>query len=255
MSKIRIIKTKIEAGKSTGKLCIVSDAHVGNILHDEKTWNRNMDWLDEHKEYQVITLGDLIECATTQHKENQIMTIDDQIDYIVDRFSNIAKEGRLIGMIQGNHEFRGIRDAGIDPNHQMAKRLGVEDLGEGAIIYINVKRDTDRRGQNYTVYATHGASRSTTPAGRTNAVLRLEKVVDNADLHLMGHVHALKQEKISTFRCDRGNPRLIEKHFVICGHYLLYGGYSQRGVYPPSCPSGSPRFSLHADKHEITVKL
>ena len=248
---------RVEKSEDSGKMMAIGDPHIGNRYHDKKMYGLFMKWLYENKDYQVITMGDLIECANKNSVGlmDQVMTVDDQIDQIIEDFGPIADEGRMIGMLIGNHEKRALKQAGIDVTHRIARELKVRDLGVGALLYLQVKKDDAKRGQNYVVYAKHGTSAASTPGGKLNAIFRMRDVV-KADLYLHGHVHALDQHKQEVYRVDRGNLILDKKHYVLTGSYLTYwGSYGEEKGYPPSGTSGSPKIKFHANMNRISVSL
>lgn len=239
-------------------LCGIGDIHKGHKYHDEQPYKRNLKWLKDNKEWELVLMGDLIECASKHSKglSDQIMTVDDQIDGIIEDFGEIADEGRIWGIIQGNHELRALENAGIDASYRIARELNIEYLGTGISIYLHVLNEDTHRGQNYNIYIQHGASAATTPAGKLNALMKMDNIVKECDLYMMGHLHTLEHHIESPFIIDRGNPRILDQHYVICGSYLTYyGSYAHRKGYPPSGTSGSAKIYFHTDKHKITVKL
>jgi len=253
--KTIVKKIVLKEGEKDLRLCLLSDPHVGQRYHDKDKYRKTIDWLDENKEYRVILGGDMIECCTRKYKEDQVMEIDEQIDQIIDDFATMAEEKRIWGIIQGNHEARGIIDAGMNPTHRMAKSLGIANLDVGAVFWMNVKKHDKRRGQNYSLYYKHGSSGATTLTGRNNALLKFRNIVVNADVYAMAHAHTRSHFIMSPYELDRGNATMKVQHFVITGSYLLYeGSYGDRKNYAPSSPSGSARLKLRADTKLITVK-
>ena len=249
-------KWTIPKDEDGANLCALSDIHKGNRYHNKPIYERNLKWLHEHKEFKIITLGDLIECSTKHSVglNDQIMEVEDQIDEIIDDLTPLAEEGRLIGMIQGNHERRALKEASIDVTKRIAKQLDVTYMGVGAILYTKIKNGNNVRGQNYITYAIHGSSAARTAGGRINAVMRMGNIV-NADLYLHAHLHCLDHEVQDIHEVIRGRVRLKRKHYVITGGYLTYGGYVEERGYAPAGPSGSARIKFHSDEHRITVKI
>lgn len=254
---LKTLKWTVPKGENGAHLCAIGDIHLGNRYHDEKQYRINLKWLYKHKEYHIITMGDLIECSSkhTLGLPDQVMEVDDQVEQIEEDLLPFAKEGRLIGMIRGNHEVRALRHAAIDVTRSIAKYLDVHYCGIGQILYINVIGEDSRRGQNYIVYAKHGRSNARTHGGRINAIMRMGNIVDNADLYLHAHMHDLLHEIANPYEVDRGNLRKKRKHYVVTGSYLEYGGYAEDAGFPPTGPSGSARIKFHSDENRITVKI
>lgn len=234
-----------------GELMPIGDIHKGNKGHDDFMYKKFLETLYEEKHYKVLGMGDWIECSTTSTSfrlYDQVLTIDEQIDQIVEDFKPIADEGRLIGILRGNHEATAVRE-GIDPTHRIAKELGVPNFGAGIVLYVKIGN------QRYHVYATHGSSSARTPGGKMNACMRLKDVVE-ADLYLMGHLHSLDHTTLDIFHPKRKTMELKRRHFVITGSFLKYlGTYAQAKGYPPSGTSGSPKVKFHSDMKRISVRL
>lgn len=257
MKKLHKIRIETPDDQQFGRLMPIGDIHYGNRAHDTKMFEIYMDWLYENKDVYVIGMADLIENASPQSLGwyDQIIPIDDQIDYIIDKFQPIQDEGRLIGLLEGNHERRTKRYAGVDINRRIANQMGAVDLGIAAPLQIKVIPDSNKRGEKYSFYAKHGTSGATTAGGRINAVIRMAKEV-NAECYLMGHVHTLEHHKTYHYEFKYNKLVMVEKHFVITGSYMHYlGSYAQEKGYAPSGVSGSPKIKLHTDMHRISVSL
>jgi len=254
--KLKKIKWVIPKEADGANLGAVGDFHIGNRFHDKEPYEHNLAWLREHKEYKIITMGDLAECSSrhTLGLEDQVIEVDDQIEMLEADLSVFAEEGRLIGMIRGNHERRITKHSSFDVTRSIAKYLGVPYFGLSQLLYISVMNEGKKRGQNYVVYAKHGKSGARTAGGRINAVMRMGLVV-NADLYLHAHLHSLMHEIQNTYEVDRGHPWLKRKHYVVTGSYLEYGGYAEEAGYPPVGPSGSARIKFHSDRKRIRVKI
>jgi len=254
--KLYKLKWTVPKGEDGDHLTAIGDVHKGNRYHDQDPYKINMEWLYKHKEQKILTMGDLIECSTKNSVGlyDQIMPVQDQMEEIIKEFQPFADEGRLIGMIQGNHENRALKDASIDVTRTIANYFGVRYLGTSGTFYIKVKNEGSHRGQNYVIYARHGKSGARTAGGRINAILRMRDIV-RADLYLQGHVHTLDHNVMDIIEIDRGTLRLRRRHFVITGSYMKYGGYVEEAGYPPAGPSGSARIKFHSDEHRITVKI
>lgn len=254
-----LVKCKWEVPKEDngGHLCAIGDLHIGNRFHDEESYRKNLKWLYEHKEYQILTMGDLCECSSkhTLGLEDQVIEVDDQIEMIEKDLDMFADEGRIIGMLRGNHEKRAIKHASVDVTRVIAKYLNVPYFGSAQSFYINVINEDARRGQNYIIYAKHGKSGARTPGGRINAVMRMGLIINNADLYLHAHIHDLLHEIQNPYEVHSGNIRRLRKNYVVTGSYLLYGGYAEEEGYPPTGPSGSARIKFHTDEHRVTVKI
>ena len=251
-----IISKKIELPNEQefAELAIISDVHYGNKTCAKEFFEFVMDWAYKNPHVYVITNGDLLECSIRDSVGlyDQNVEIDDQIDYILDKFSPLAEENRLIGMLRGNHERRVSKLTNMDLTKRMANDLGVPYGYRGMFFEIRTKTESQRKHQRYTMYGTHGSSGAWTTGGKINACMRLLQAVE-AELYFMGHVHELLHITIPRKRVDRGSVQEIPTHFVLTGSYLEYWeSYAQEKGYPPTA-LGSPKIKLHTKTHRMSV--
>lgn len=252
------IKKKIvlPKGQKFCRIVFLGDIHYGNKTCAVKELEENIAWCLSEQDVYIFTVGDLIECATLSSVGlyDQSIKIGDQINYVYNLLKPFADQGRLIGMLQGNHEKRLWKLSGYDITKDLATRLGVPYGYRGTFIYLNVYEKESRRGQNYVLYGTHGSSGSWTTGGKVNACERMLYAVE-AELYFMGHVHELLHIKIPRKRVDRGFIQNFDTHFILTGGYLRYWqSYAQEKGYPPTS-IGSPKVKFHADKHRISVSV
>ena len=257
MEKIIKLNFEVPEGRKYIRMLPLSDVHYGNRYHDGNMFPKYMNQALKDKDVHILGVGDLIECATKRSLglQDQIIPVMEQVEHMTKILEPFADQGRIIGLLNGNHENRAMKDASIDVSRIMANSLNTRYLGIGTILYLSIRGEKSKRGQNYTVYATHGSSAARTAGGKMNACMRLRDVVD-ADLYLHGHVHSLDHHTEEVFTIDRGNLQLKKKHYVLTGGYLKYwGSYAQNKAYPPSGTSGSPKVKFHSDFKRISVAI
>jgi len=256
MDKLYQIRIDVPEGQEYGRVMPIGDIHYGSRSHDSKMFEIYMNWIYKNKDVYVLGMSDLVENSNKNSVGyyDQIVDVNDQVDYIIGKFQPLQDEGRLIGLLEGNHERRTKKASGIDLNRQIVNQLNAINLGIAATLQIKVVPDKGR-GEKYTFYAKHGSSGATTVGGRANAVVRMAKEV-NAECYLMGHMHTLEHHKTYHYNIRYNKLVLTEKHYVITGSYMHYlGNYAQEKGYPPSGVSGSPKIKLHTDLHRISVSL
>jgi len=249
-------KFHLDKGEKSIPLMPFYDIHLGNMNHDTVAFDRFLKTAIKDRAY-VIGGGDWIEGAIygSNGREDQIMDIDDQIDEIVGKFRPIAEDGRLFGILRGNHESRSRKRGNVDHARRIAKDLDVEYFKGGIFFDLKVIMDGKSRGKTYTGYAIHGKSGARTPEGKMRSCKRLAEIAE-VDFYFMGHVHALMHSKGFKYKIINGRIGDITPTFVICGHYLTYlGSYAQEWGIAPSGPSGTPKVKLHGDMRRISVRI
>ena len=248
---------QLDKGVKSLRMMPIYDIHYGNANFDKKSFERFFKTLKEEKDIITWGGGDWAEGATKYSLgyEDQIIDLDGQIDWLVDKFSPIVEEKRLLGIIQGNHEKRSKKTGSVDLAYRIAKELGIPYWKHGKFFNFTIKQYGNKRGHRYTGYTVHGRSGARTLGGKINAVERMAQVAA-VDLYVMGHVHILHSHKGFKYVPKGSKLSSFTPTFVIGGHYLEYmGSYAQEMLLPPSGPAGSVKIKLHGDMRRISVSI
>lgn len=255
--RLALTTITVEKDQNHAMICPIGDMHIGNIHHDEKSFENVLNWLYDNPQIKIIGMGDWVECGTKASFGlfDQDKFVGEQIKDVVKMFKPLAKRGQIIGMHEGNHENRVKKVTGLDITESMAAQLKVPYLKMGMLHKIRVKKVGQRTPQIYTMYSTHGGSGARKLSGKMSACMALQEIAE-VEMYIMGHVHALHHHKIDKYVIERERSVLRPRHFIICGSYLTYwGSYAQAKAYGPSGTSGSPKIKLHVDNHRISVSL
>ncbi|MHA1795240.1 MAG: metallophosphoesterase [Promethearchaeota archaeon] len=232
----------------------IGDIHYGARNCDVELFEYILKWCEESENVMVFLMGDLIEASNIHSvgMEDQILDVNDQVNYIISKFQKLAREKKIIGVVQGNHEKRILKHANYDITKMIAEILDIPYARKGTFIQVKVRNESQKKSQIYVLYAIHGGSGSYTVGGKINAVMRLQKAVE-AEVYMMGHVHELLHVKIPRETVDRGRVKQLMTHFVLTGGFLKYwGSYAQERGYAPTS-RGSPKIKLHIKEHRVSV--
>lgn len=235
----------------------LGDIHLGSYFCDIENFERWINWIYDNKHVYVIGMGDLMEIGTQYSYGifEQNMLSNEQFKKMIEYLEPIAKEKRLLGLLEGNHEYRIWKKTGFNIVDIMCDRLKCHYYGRGAFLDIWINKE--RVKKNYTFYCLHGSSFAYTKGGKLNALMRLKNVIE-ADCYIMGHVHTLMHDSEPIYVPVRRNGKLkLEfktRHYVISGSYLKYWGtYAQSKGLPPSGVGRSPKIKLHWDMNRLSV--
>jgi predicted phosphodiesterase len=229
---MKIIKKDLGKDFESIEIVNMGDLHVGDAGFDEKLLDKEIKKIKDIPNRFVVLNGDLINNAI-RHSVSDIYTEQigphEQLDYLVKRFEPIKH--KILGISQGNHEFRTYRETGIDIAKLFAASLGKLDCydPEGGVIFASF-------GMNkYRPNIRHTASLYFTHIGGTKAgLLKMADVVD-VDIYFRGHYHNVETKKMDVFRTDKRYKTIRKetKVFVQNGACLKYGGYSQMKGFAP----------------------
>ena len=231
----------------------LADLHVGSPECDVEYIKKLIFNAVEDKNTFVILNGDLVDMALPGTPGNQYtatMTPDRQIKTVTDLLHPLSDVGRILCVLNGNHEERLLKASGVSVASQIAKSLGIPMAysNDTALIFLDVG------DVSYTIYATHGAGCTCREvSSKINKLSSLADVLD-ADLYLSAHSHLPATFREGFLRIDRtkGQVEKIDHLFVNCASALEWGGYAeQQGYNPPA--NVYPVVSLNGTRREMRV--
>jgi predicted phosphodiesterase len=169
------------------------------------------------------------------------MNMQDQIDMAVKLLEPI--KDKILCILDGNHEERTKRVAGIDITSFMAFRLGVEEIystGTGAVL-LDLKFGKGHRSgvktasHHFTVVVAHGARSGVSIGSAATGLEGLQKIIVNADLYVIGHTHKiLNFIKEVYFVNSYGFLETKIQYYINATAFLRYGDYGKDRLYPPT---------------------
>lgn len=236
------------------ELIPIGDAHLGALNCDKELILATIDHILEKDYRHTIFLGDLAENSTKvsvglgMYEED--MHLREQIKWLHKVMAPLAAQGRILGIHQGNHEFRSSCLLGLDPMEILADQLGCPYLEHQGYTVLKVK------DQKYQIMSFHGAGGGGTSGSKVNATERGFKVNPTCDIYLSGHTHAKSvHETVSYGIDDEDNMIKKSQYFVACGSFLDYfGGYAEMKVLSPSA-LGAPVINFYGNERCISVRI
>lgn len=243
---------QVPEDKDSVELAIIGDVHKGSSFFDAKLWTQYYNGSAKHVGFKtdptmyVITSGDLMETALKDSLgvQEQSEWIESQFVWIRDQLLPIAKEGRLIALVEGNHERRATRNW-IRTTRLLGHDLGVPYCPGYLLVNFRLKKNDQTR--LYKIAIHHGYGMARTQGGKLNSVMRMAQVVGDADAYIMGHLH----DKFAIVKPIFINGKFRERLFGMTGAYLTYGGYAEEKLYSPPA-RGSLKLKLHFDIKRIS---
>jgi len=231
----------------------ISDAHYGNPLFSLKHFRRTLEFLGRPNAYSLLN-GDLCESTLRTSKGEiykQVGSPEDQRDKMIDLLYPYRE--KLLGAVDGNHEDRIWREAGIHIIRDIARALGIPYRPEGLLHKISFGKGNSNHSDKpfvFWVYQTHGYGGARTTAAKAVKVERTSFWI-HADCYLMSHDHVvntapsvylLPDPRTRNEKSDNGGEtgfkvgrvKAHRKMLVKTNAYLKWGGYSEFGGFPPT---------------------
>lgn len=237
----------------------IHDIHYGARNSNKEKFQAFLDYVLNTPDTYAIGLGDLIENATKSSVGMGVYEeekhIDEQIDDIAEMLEPLARAGKLLGLMPGNHEYRTAVLIKMDPMRLVAKQLSKITGVHVPFIGYQGFHKWVVGGQVYKAHTFHGRSSAGTPGGRINAVRKQRDIMLDADLYFMGHVHDIKDDADIGYVIDDVTDELIprKRRYVIGGSLLSYfESYAEMMGLAPS-PQGLVRVDLYKNQHKIVI--
>jgi hypothetical protein len=167
-----------------------------------------------------------------------------QFEDVKNKLRPIAEQGKIIGLLDGNHENnirkRHFRHLTLD----LCRELGVEYLSYSSFIRLkfSVTNSNGVRGsgKSYIISAAHGRGGGRKKGGQVNS-MGDALAWANVDIFLRGHTHRLIADSITRLHV-MGNPPTLAQETPVMGitgcYFRTYAegtdSYGEEADYPPS---------------------
>jgi hypothetical protein len=171
--------------------------HVGNINFNEKKFLERRDAILNDPYRYTLGMGDYADAigtGATQMTDKRFnmetidpnyLTPDRQYEYIRQQLDPIKH--KILGLLEGNHDYVLEEKTGHLYVRELARDLGVPYLGYAAFIVVNFKRN-GKLIRKATIFAGHSHFNGTSAGGNLNNINRASGYFE-ADVYLTGHTH------------------------------------------------------------------
>lgn len=216
------------------QIYFASDMHNGSAQFSDKKWKAFEEALSKPNTY-VIFVGDQMEYATRSSKSDvytQKLSPRQQKDWWIEHLEPFAKEGKVLCIVDGNHEFnRASKDADDFPLYDIALALGIRDRyrSEAAFVDIGVGRVGRAGKQVHYVFRVQHQAKNNVNHGTADGF-------EGIDVFVSGHTHKPMDKPLGKLIYDTSNKTVYEKTIenIVGGHFLEFGGYGERAGYRPT---------------------
>ncbi len=187
----------------------IGDIHMGAIESAEHDVERMVNKCLADPVGYTLGQGDYADCITKNDPRFDTRNLADWVtrDNIVESqrekvnhlFKPVAKEGKLIGLLTGNHEEEIHLRHDNDLARNLCKDLGVPYGGYQCFVVLKFEQKGNEGHHDVFIWhAWHGAGSAQTEGARVMRLMRLVNDIE-ADIYTMGHIHGA----ISIYTPDR----------------------------------------------------
>jgi len=247
-----------------GYLIPIGDIHWGDKSFQEygkKKLQGYLDWVMERPNAFIFLMGDVYNVCSRQSKTTPFETDTSEYEEAINFFEPYKE--RILGAIDGNHEYRMYDEFGASPLSFFCRALGIPYCKYSAVIRFKVGKRKDphagnRYNQNYFIFAHHTTGGGTTIGGKMNRVAKERDMIEGCDVYLGAHNHQLGVVPQDIFYPSiQGGILKRRIWFVDCGSFLEWqGSYAEKGMLAPA-KLGSPRIRMSGkqDDHDVHISL
>ncbi len=171
------------------------------------------DWLESitSKDFRWRTNG----IADWVEKRN---IIDSERRHISELFKPIKEQNQLIAIGTGNHEEEIHKRHDDDIVRNLCRDFNVPYLGYQAFIILQFFR-AKKHTHDLTIHTWHGSGSAQSEGARLMRLVRLVNDIE-ADIYLMGHLHAMTSHTPDRLVQRNGRIKSIKLAATICGSWL-----------------------------------
>ena len=265
---MRVIKSDFEIIRhrfpGAIKIYPISDVHFGAINCQEKEWTRFCSMILNEPDAYVLLGGDLLNFNTRSavgSPFDDTIRPREQKTRMVEYLEPLVP--RILAMVSGNHERRGLKDADDDPTYDIACKLDIEDIyrQNAAFVTVGLGHKNRSKGRtndpwiSYNIALTHGAGGGIYTGATVNRNERWGNLM-NADLVVVGHTHKGTVTRPSRLLFDSRCDKVMVREYVVisCVAWQSYGEYSLQKMLLPSQTARPQVLYLNDRERDIEVR-
>jgi hypothetical protein len=220
----------------------LGDVHRGNIAHDNKLFQKVINYIYEHDNCYWFSTGDLLDVSIPTNKffDPRGLPLDSEYKALIADLYPIKNKGLFI--VGSNHHKRFERVTGMAIDTFIAKELDLDYLGFFGVVDIVCDRGS------YITASHHGVGRGQTRGSKVNNLERLSKIFPSADIYVEGHTHTYDTWKDIIPYIDRKRNKVSKfvSTFAVTGHCLNWEESYAPELKLKEAPKGFLMMSLKA---------
>ena len=208
----------------------LGDVHLGSKEFDEALFREWIETVKNDPNGVVVIIGDILNMGLRNSKSNvyeETLSPMEQKELCYELLNPIAD--KIIAGCSGNHEYRAVKEVGMNPLYDVFCRMRIEDRYRENACFI--KLTVGKQGKNpntYGVVLTHGSSK--------NKDEKWTYSVDGCDCFISGHTHLGTHQPCGKIRMDltHNKVKTVGYQHIVVMPFQRYGGYAIRGKYMPN---------------------
>lgn len=249
-SDFELIKWKLSEDLDYVNIYPLGDLHVGSEQFKYDTWGKWKKMVMGDENGLVVMVGDLMDIALKTSKTNSYeatLSPHEQKEWLYCELKDMKE--KILGVTQGNHEYRLNIAGDACPLYDVMARLQLEDLYRRnmAFVKLNFGKKNKERQYSYVLTMAHGASKSKTD--------KFKYVLEGVDVLFTGHIHDAGNSFPAKIVVDSHNEvvRKVGYKHIVVPSFLDYGGYALRDMYLPTDGTVFPVVRLSGTEKKVEI--
>lgn len=224
-----LINSKFDKN-STLNIYPLGDVHIGSKEFDRELFDQWVEMVKADPNGAVVIIGDIMNMGLRNSKSNvyeEKLSPIEQKELCYELLEPIAD--KIIAGCSGNHEYRAVKEVGMNPLYDVFCRLRIEDRYRENACFIKLDVGKLRgRPVTYGVVLTHGSSKAKDEKWTYG--------VDGCDCFISGHTHEAIHKPLGKIRMDlrHNKVKTVGYQHIVVLPFQSYGGYAVRGKYMPN---------------------
>ena len=225
----------------------LGDVHIGSKECDLDLFREWTKMVADDPNGAVVIIGDMMNMGLRTSKSNvyeETLSPMEQKELCYELLSPIAH--KIIAGCSGNHEYRAVKEVGMNPLYDVFCRMRIEDRYRENACFI--KLTVGKQGKNpntYGVVLTHGKSK--------NKDEQWTYSVDGCDCFISGHTHLGTHQPLGKIRMDLSHNKVktVGYQHVVVMPFQRYGGYAIRNKYIPNAVDQFQRITFDGNSKRV----
>jgi UDP-2,3-diacylglucosamine pyrophosphatase LpxH len=230
----------------------IGDIHFGSVSCHERKAYAMRDWCLNNENVYVVGMGDYLEgiskndprfshkSIAPQYREDLDSILNTQRDRVIDFFKPLADEGRLLFLLEGNHEEKVREKYGYDIYGDICESLDVKRMGYSCFYRITLKPSHTGVVRPLIIWAHHGYGGGKKMGASVNSLQDAMSLFE-ADIFLMGHNHKKHGNRFIKAYCTKRGKSNISHRVIIAARTGTFSKtyvqgsttYAEKAGYPP----------------------
>lgn len=208
----------------------IGDVHIGSKECDIELFREYINTVQSDPNGYAVIIGDMMNMGLRNSKSNvyeEKLSPMEQKELCYELLQPIGD--KILAGCSGNHEYRSVKEVGMNPLYDVFCRLRIEDRYRENACFL--KLTVGKVGKNPNIYGvvlTHGSNKSKDEKWTYG--------VDGCDCFISGHTHLGTHQPLGKIRMDltHNKVKTVGYQHVVVVPFQNYGGYAVRGKYMPN---------------------